>query len=254
MRFTLKNRIIFLLLLLSYLLFSYYALGGWWNSSVGTVLILFFSYLLWNKAFLKQTGLGLTYVTVIKSITLALFITFCSFLVMRHIAGRLDIMIKFSGWRNYFHDIFYTLNEEIVLGAVLLFYLTDRLKIRPFIASALLAVIFALIHYVFYRWIFLDRGIIGISTLATLFFVGFVRNSLILLTGHIGYSWALHFGWMAVMFGSYHFDMVNEKTLGELDKFNIYLGSLEMLMISFILAGIFAGFWIRIRGRSGITV
>jgi len=253
MKFGLKRRILFLLLLLSYLLFSYYAVGGWWNSSVGTALILFFSYLLWNNDFLQQTGLQLNFKTIIRSLILAMFITFNSYMVMRHIAGRYNTVIMFSEWRNYYHDIFYTLNEEIVLGAMLLFILTRRWKIRPFTASILLAVVFALIHYVFYRWIFLDRGIIEISTLTTLFFVGFVRNSLIVLTGHIGYSWALHFGWMAVMLGSAHIDLVNEKILGELVKFNTYLGSAEMVITSIIIAGICLVFWIKNKMRIEVS-
>ncbi|HPJ06356.1 MAG TPA: hypothetical protein PLK17_12665 [Bacteroidales bacterium] len=74
------------------------------------------------------------------------------------------------------------------------FGLVDKMKIRPLFASVALALFFALIHFVFYKWIFLDRGIIGMLTHTSLFMVGFVRNSLILMTGHIGYSWALHLG------------------------------------------------------------
>jgi hypothetical protein len=76
--------------------------------------------------------------------------------------------------------------------------------------------------------------LIGITTLTTLFLVGFVRNSLIFQTGHIGYSWALHFGWMAVMFGSIHVDLETGSKLTELRPFNLYLGSVEMLVTSII--------------------
>jgi hypothetical protein len=254
MKIVFKKRILLLLLAASYLLFSYYVLGGWWNSSVGTLLILFFSYLLWNKDFLFQTGLLLDFKTIIKSVVLAIIIILCSYIVMDHIAGRDNTVIRFSEWRNYYHDVFYTLNEEIVLGAILLFTLARRYRMRPIIASVFLAIVFAIIHYVFYRWVFLDRGIIGITTLTTLFFIGFIRNSLILLTGHIGYSWALHFGWMSVMFGSIHINRITEETLGELNKFNTYLGSTEMLIISLTLAGIFLGFWIKAKGHFNLTL
>ena len=234
----LKRKILFGLLILSYLLFSYYYFGRWWNSSVGSVLILFFSYLIWKKDFLEQVGLQLDFKTVIKSLLLAGIITICSFLIMKYIAGRYNIQIRFTGWRDYYHDIFYILNEEIVLGAILLFYLINKGRIRPITASIGLAVFFALIHFVFYMWIFDNRGLIRISTLATLFLVGFVRNCLIFQTGHIGYSWALHFGWMAVMFGSIHVDTETGKNLTELRRFNLYLGSVEMLVISIIVAGL----------------
>lgn len=241
----LKRKILFALLILSYLLFSYYYFGRWWNSSVGSVLILFFSYLIWKKDFLKQVGLQLDFKTVVKSLLLAGLITICAFLIMKYIAGRNDIQIRFTSWRDYYHDIFYILNEEIVLGAILLFYLINKRKIRPVTASIGLAVLFALIHFVFYKWIFDSRGLIGISTLTTLFLVGFVRNSLIFQTGHIGYSWALHFGWMAVMFGSIHVDMDTGNSLTELRRFNLYLGSGEMLAISIIVAGLSILYWIK---------
>ena len=46
------------LLLLSYLLFSYYTFGGWWNSSIGTILIIIFSSRIWPNDYLKVTGLN----------------------------------------------------------------------------------------------------------------------------------------------------------------------------------------------------
>ena len=47
-----------------------------------------------------------------------------------------------------------------------------------------------------------------------------------------------HFGWMAVMFGSIHVDTETGKNLTELRRFNLYLGSVEMLVISIIVAGL----------------
>jgi hypothetical protein len=131
----------------------------------------------------------------------------------------------------------------MVLGAILLFTLVYEWKIRPMIASAGLAIFFSLAHFVFYRWIFLDSGVLYISTLITLFAVGFVRNSLIILNGHIGYSWALHFGWIAVMFGSSHVNLNTHTYLGEPDRFNLYLGSPEMLFISLVLGLLFLLYW-----------
>ena len=235
----------FNLLLLSYLLFSYYVFGGWWNSCVGTILIIMFSYLTWRKDFIKITGLKIDFKGILASLILAALITIFALLIMKYIAEKRMIKIQFSVWKNYYHDIFYILNEEIVLGAILLFKLINNLKMRPIAASVGLAVVFSLIHYVFYRWIFLDRGIMQISTLVTLFLIGFVRNNLILVSGHIGYSWALHFGWMAIMFGSFHYSIEKQQAVSEIEKFNTYLGSNEMLIISTILAVISLIYWIK---------
>ena len=233
-----KKRIFFLLLLLSYLLFSYNIFNGWWYSLIGTMLILLFSYLLWKREYLASTGLKLRLSNVIVSIVLALVVIIAALALMKAIAAKHNILILFTNGRNYFHDIFYTLNEEIVLGAIILFWITRRKNMKPLFASAGLAVFFALVHYIAYRWIFLEKGIIGIEALTTLFFIGLVRNNLILITGHVGYSWALHFGWMAVMFGSYHVYRETSDAVSDYIKFNIYLGSAEMLIISFVLAGI----------------
>ena len=130
-----------------------------------------------------------------------------------------------------------------VIGSILLFALVNKRKFQPIIASVGLAIFFALIHFVFYKWIF--RDILGISTLTTLFLVGFVRNSLILQTGHIGYSWALHFGWMLVMFGSMHTDLNTNLRVTESERFNLYLGSIEMLIISTLIAGLSLAYWIK---------
>lgn len=240
-----KNALLFTLLVTLYFLFSYYIFNGWWYSSIGSILIILLSRLIWGKEFLKHIGLQLNLQTIAKAIILAITITTCAFLIMTHIGNMDNIRIDFTNWRNYYHDIFYILNEEIVIGAILLFALVNKWRVKPIIACLLIAVVFALMHYIFYRWIFLERGIIEISTLITLFLVGFARNSMILLTGHIGYSWALHFGWMAIMFGSMHTYVKTNLELSEYERFNLYLGSTEMLIISIIMTGVFVAYWIR---------
>ena len=106
---------------------------------------------------------------------------------------------------------------------------------NPVVASLTLAILFSIVHFIFYKWIFLDRGTIQITTLLTLFFVGIIRNNLIIQTGHIGYSWALHFSWMAVMFGSAHVNPSKDEWLTEPERFNTYLGSYGMLAISALI-------------------
>ncbi len=229
------DRVWISLLVLSYLLSSYYYFDGWWNSSIGSLLIVFFSYLLYKKEFLNIIGLNLPLRTIVKSIILAAGVVGGAWFIMRYLGDRHGIVIQYSHWKNYYHDIFYTLNEEIVLGGILLHVLTYKWKIKPAVASVLLAIFFSMVHFVFYRWIFNGRGLMATPTLLTLFFIGIVRNNVILQTGHIGYSWALHFGWMAVMFGSWHVYVGTDNYLGELARFNTYLGSAEMLGLSGIL-------------------
>jgi hypothetical protein len=234
------------LLLFTYVLFSYNYLRGWWCSSIGTVLILLLCYLNWNKDYLRIAGLNLNIKIVVKSIFATAIVTVCSLLLMKYIAEKLNVSIHlFSKWIDYYHDIFYVLNEEIVIGALVLFYLTQKRKIKPIYASVGLALFFSAIHFVFYRWIFADKGIIQIPALITLFLIGFVRNNLIIVNGHIGYSWALHFGWIVIMFGCIHQHNDTQMIMSEPDIFNNYLGSIEALVISFALAAISFLYWLK---------
>jgi hypothetical protein len=66
--------------------------------------------------------------------------------------------------------------------------------------------------------------------------VGVLRNNLIMYCRHIGYVWAIHFGWIAVMLGSIHRHGQTGQHLSELERFNLYLGSPTMLAISTVLA------------------
>ena len=240
----LKNPFLYALLIIIYVLFSYSFLGDWLYSSLGTLLIIFLSFLIWGNGFLEKVGLQFKLQTIVKSIILVVIIAGCSIFILKYIGNKNDIRIEYYNWRDYYHVLFYVLNEEIVIGAILLFTLVYKWKMRALVASICLAVGFALLHYVFYRWIFADRGVLGISTLITLFLVGFVRNSLILYTGHIGYSWALHFGWIAIMFGSRHTFVSTNMYVSELESFNIYLGSTEMLVLSILFAGVTLAYWV----------
>jgi len=218
--------------------FSYNAFDDWWYSSVGTGLILVFSFLIWRKDFLKVIGLRLSIKSLLKTIGLAILIIIGSVLIINYIGSNNKIAIQYSGISNYYHDIFYILNEEIILGGIAIYILVNRFKIKPLLASISLALFFSIIHFVFYKWIFLQTGLIEIQTLITLFLVGFVRNNLIIVNRHIGYSWAFHFGWIVVMLGSFPYWIDTNTGLTEPESFNIFLGSNEMFILSCIVAGL----------------
>jgi hypothetical protein len=234
--FQFQIRIYAAMLFMSYLLFSYYVLGGWWNSSVGTLLILGFSFLIKKNKFPEFTGIKLSPKNLIISLCLAAFLVFLFHYILKSIAKQNNAGLIFTNWKNYYHDFFYTLNEEIVLGAIAINICFNKFKLKPITISLVLALLFSIIHYIFYRWIFLEKGILLIPTLLTLFFIGILRNNLIIITKHIGFSWALHFSWMAIMFGSYHFYRSTNIALTEYQRFNLYLGSKPLIFTTLILA------------------
>lgn len=240
-------------MVVAHLLLSYNYFGGWWNSAAGTMVIILLSYLVWEKHFPDRTGLRISAYDLLKTLALSVLLTTAAFLIMNFIARSQNISIQFTDWRNYFHDVFYVLNEEIILGAIPLMLMVRKWKMNPVVASLSLALLFSIIHFIFYRWVFLDSGIIRLTTLLTLFFIGVVRNNLILYTGHVGYSWALHFSWMAVMFGSSHEYLYGHSRLSEPERFNIYLGSFEMMVLSTLLFVISLIFLVR-KGNARLII
>ena len=237
------------MMILSYLLFSYYYFKGWWYSGIGTLLIAFFAYMLWRRDFLFKIGLKMNAIVIIFSVSLALLMSTAGYGLMKSVASKNEVMIQYSDYRNYIHDFFYTLNEEIILGAVLL-GLTRQIikKMPPAAISIIVAILFAIFHYLFYRWVFIESGILSSLTLLTLVLVGILRNNLILTTGHVGFSWAVHVSWMAVMFGTYHYYIDSLESLPEFERFNLYLGSPLLSIIITALAVLsFSLYWPKFR-------
>jgi hypothetical protein len=236
-------------MVLCYLLFSYNVFSGWWYSGVGTLLIVFFAFLLWHQDFLFRIGLKMNRAILLTALFLMLILTAGGYGLMKSIANRNDILIQYADYRNFLHDLFYTLNEEIMLGAVLLGQVRERFKkLHPVAVSILVALLFAVVHYIFYRWIFTDKGILTLLTLVSLAMVGILRNNLILTTGHVGFSWAFHASWMAIMFGTHHYYINDLAALPEFVRFNLYLGSpITSIIITALAILSFSLFWYKFK-------
>ncbi len=226
-----------IILLISHFNLSYNFNEAWWHSAFGFCMILLFGYLIWGWPFLSVSGLKLSPLLLLKSAFVGGCIIVVSYLSIKSIADQHDISIRLSSFKNYFHNAVYIVNEEIILGSMMLYFLTNRFKIKPIVASFGLAVVVSIAHYILYKFYFRDKGDLTISTLITLVLTVFVKNNLIIKFRHIGYAWALHFGWMVVMYGSSHFFKTTGAEVTDLEKFNIYLGSWGILITSTFLAG-----------------
>ena len=235
------------LIILTHLLFSYNAFNGWWYSILGTIIILLLARRGWPEDWLKWIGLKISPKVALLSLLLLLLVAIGSYQIINSIAIDNMIAIKFVGLLIFIHIIGYTLNEEILIGAILLTYLKKRYPyLKKYLISVLVAVAFSILHYVFYRWIFQDKGILTIASLFSLVALGVIRNNLILGTGHIGYSWAIHAGWVAAMFGLTHVNSINTLDVTESDRFNLYLGSGVTMLILLIV--MIVSFWF-LKGR-----
>lgn len=223
------------LLLFSHLQLSYNFNQSWWHSAAGTAAVVLLGWLIWKKRLQATAGLAIPLKQLPLIFLSAAALALISFAVMRLMSGD-NVLISSTGPKNYIHNFFYIINEEIVLGAIMLYLLTERVSLRPIFASAILALVVALAHLVLYKFYFRDKGLLLWSTVASLFLVAFAKNNLIIRTGHIGYAWAMHFGWMVVMYGCSHTHAGTAAPLSDLDKFNLYLGSPYFMLIAGLAA------------------
>lgn len=220
------------LIILVHLLFSYNAFSGWWYSLLGAILIVLLARKCWSIEYLEWIGLRVTPKEVGITFFMLVLVVLGSFKLIALIASSAGVILKIQPFTVFIHLIGYTFNEEVVVGAILLNYLVKRfVKTRRLLISTIVATIFCVLHYIFYRWIFFDKGVLSLFTLVSLFAVGLIRNNLILATGHIGYSWALHAGWVFIMFGFVHTESLTGKVLGEPERFNLYLGYSATILI-----------------------
>ena len=230
----------------AHLALSYHLLDGWWWSATATCIILVSGVIAWKTSFPQRLGLCIPRRALVWAGGLFV-LTFAAALLLLELMnlGRPTRFYPLTAGE-YIHFVFYTLNEEIILGALPLFHICRRLRWRPLAVSLAVAFVFAAAHHVFFKWIFPERGDLTIVTLITLFWIGVLRNNLILMTGHVGFAWAIHLGWMSAMFGS-------GARLTEPERFNVYLGSTPVFIMTMMLAAasVAAMEW-RSRGRMAV--
>ena len=222
-------------LLISHFNLSYNFNEAWWHSAFGFCVILLFGSLIWGGSFPFVSGLRMEASVIARSAGLAIGITVISFYCMWLIGKSSHITIHLSSIKSYFHNAVYIVNEEIILGSMMLYFMTNRFKVKRLVASLSLAVVVSAAHFILYKFYFRDKGNLEITTLLTLVLTVFVKNNLIIRYRHIGYAWALHFGWMVVMYGSDHF-YSSGRRLTDLEKFNLYLGSPVVVIVSALMA------------------
>lgn len=230
------------LMILSYLFLTYKPHKGLWLSILGTILILFFARLIWSEAWYIKIGLRIKSKEIIIATLLFILTATFSYILINHIAIQKNISFKpyfenLSTSIKYLHTLGQTLNEELILGALLLFSLRLLLKKMPIIVlSSVVALLFSIFHILFYSYFIssFNRGVLSVITIFSLLLVGIARNNLILCSNHIGYSWAIHLGWNVVFLGG-SYDKGTAQLMNEPELFNIFLGSQLVLVSSFII-------------------
>ncbi len=147
----------------------------------------------------------------------------------------------------YLYYIPETLNEEMLIGALLLMGLERKFKtIDQNYISIAIALFFSLMHQGLYKFSPVQSGdLLTLNTILTLFFVGILRNSLILKTRNIALSWAVHLSFNMVFFSGLFINVKTGKSPGEPEVFNIVFGNITMLALTGLLA-VISMIWLNI--------
>ena len=203
-----------------------YTLGwawGWWKFVGSSIAIV----LLWRcsrpKTFMTDLGFRLRYTDLALAIL--------SLLVVGIIASRLiPGVLRPHGYVLGHRDPewmclavpFQTLNEEMVLRALLLSALAQIVNAR-LLVIATVASVFVVLHFVLYRF-GPPHAALSVQALATLFLAGLAFNELFLATGSIAVPFAIHLGWNLTRFGNDWIEQGSSKPLPQGLDFNLIEG------------------------------
>ncbi len=234
----------FILLLLVFLLFNY---NTWWLALLASAIIILLSYVIWPSKNIDLLGLKIPPNQVLVSLGLAAGTVVIAWLLIGAVAPEQGITVtplwSRANWLALVvHTLGQTLNEEMLLGSLLLKSVSNRFKcLAPVAVSILVALVFSLLHYAFYAFRppdIINYGLLSLVSLVTVFAAGVLRNNCILSTGNIGFAWAIHFGWNLIFIDSLYRLSTSGVGLNEPQMFNIILGSLPALLLVSLAAGL----------------
>ncbi len=218
-----------LLIVILYPCASYSPQIGWWVSLTGTALILGLGWVAWPADWVERMGFRLSFRAAAGAIVLFMVTAACAYgLLFAASRAAAVSFVPVHECPEFLRRVVFaagqTLNEEIVLGALLLFGLARLLgKRRGLFISSAVALLFAVLHYAFYALrdpADFHAGRLSILALTSLFAVGVLRNNLILGCRHIAFAWAIHLGWNVYFFQSeFRFEQV-DRQLNEPELFN----------------------------------
>ncbi len=248
----------------AYLAFTYAHAWGTWMALVGSLLIVLLVRAACPGSWRDWLGLRLSRkAAAVTGLLLALCLMGSWALIARVAAASGLEFIPYASRPQlipyYLHTLGQTLNEELVLGALLLFALRRFLRLPPLWIAVGAGALFSLLHLAFYggflQWIgHANGGALSGAALLSLAAVGVARNALILGAGHVGYAWALHLGWNAVFLGGTFVRSAEQAPFSEPDRFNTFLGAPAALAASLLLAtGVLLWYGRKARARPRLT-
>lgn len=238
---------------------------GWILSLLATSLIFIIMKGLDKKNWRKKLGINFDCNDIWKFLSLTILLLVLSYYVVDYISSIEGYAFKpkifyyktYPGedypfryvFANYLYYLPETLNEEMLIGALLLFELERKfIKLNKSIIAIAVAIVFSLMHQGLYRWSPVQTGeLLTFTTILTLFFVGVLRNALILKTRKITFSWAIHLSFNIIFFSGFFIDKQSQLVISEPEKFNLVFGNLSMLLLTALLAFL-SVIWLNLSG------
>lgn len=217
--------------------FAQYSVLPWWRFIAATVLLVGAFVFRWRRQWREPVGLGGGWRLLAGGLVAAGALwAYFHFVVWPGLSA--DNEVTRQAHRGVIPLVFafQALNEEMILGALLLFGLVDAHG-RPVLWCVVTAVVFAGLHDLLYRF-----GAIGIPiaplTLLGLVAVGVLRGALILATRSIAFAWALHAAWNVMMFGGVWWRDADGSRLSEPAMFDAFVGDPRVVALTTAAAAI----------------
>ena len=229
---------------------------GWNFSLIATILILIIFRFRDSLDWKQKLGIDFKLLDWIGFLILTIFLLFVSLYLVDYLSEINGYSFKpkifhykdfnpsdfpfFPILGDYLYYIPETFNEEIFIGALLLMGLERNFKKLEKNSIAIgVALIFSIMHQALYKWSPVQPGLLlTTQTILTLFFVGILRNVLILKTRKIAYSWAIHLSFNMIFFSGFYINNSTDKFASEPERFNIVFGNMTMVLITGLLATI----------------
>jgi hypothetical protein len=182
-----------------------YTLGwgwGWWKFALSSLAIILSLCWATPKTFVSELGIRPSKIDIGVAGILLLFIGVVASYVIPKILRPLGYApsIPNSYMWKYLATPFQVLNEEMVIRAFLLTVLIRLVK-RPIIVCVVVAALFAVLHFLLYRF-GPPNTVLSIKALTTLFLVALALNQFFFTTGNIAVPFGIHFGWNFTRFGN----------------------------------------------------
>jgi len=206
---------------------------GWNSSLIATILILIIFRFRDPLDWKQKLGIDFKLVDWIGFLILTISLLFASYYLVDYLSeiNGYSFRPKLIHYRDYYvsdypflpilGDYLYyipeTFNEEIFIGAILLMGMERYFKkLDNNIIAIGVALIFSIMHQALYKWSPAQPGLLlTTQTILTLFFVGILRNALILKTRKIAYSWAIHLSFNMIFFSGFYINNSTEKLASE---------------------------------------